>query len=344
MDKRTFARLIADPDGLDFDSPPGSKASRPRGGAPAPAPPVANVRPAGATGALPPEIRSQYRNLGSFETIERLGAGAFGIVCLVRYRVTGKHYALKTISKRLVLQKRQVDHVRSERENQICCACRTPFVAYVHTTFQDEHNLYMLMEYLAGGELFSQLPLKSREVRLVAAQVVVALEAIHACDIIHRDLKPENILLDVDGRVKLSDFGLSKRVTGRTFTFCGTPDYMAPEVIHNIGHGKGVDYWALGCLVFEMLVGAAPFHEPGAEGKTFERILKGMVRFPTGTPPTTQDLISRLLEKDISKRFGAYSARDVRGHRYFDGLDWKEVQVMTAQRSTVRTHRTSRVP
>jgi len=227
------------------------------------------------------EIRKQDHKLVAFETVGQLGRGAFGVVCLVRYRLNNKCYAVKAVNKRMVVQKKHVTKVVRERENLALCSCdpaAAKWTVALHAAFQDERNLYLMMDFLPGGELFSLLPLKLREVRLVASQVTLALIAIHELGVIHRDLKPENLLITRDGHVKLADFGLSKRVVDRTFTFCGTPDYMAPEVIQNLGHNKAVDYWALGCLMYEMFVGDAPFYRAGGESKVFERILRPKVR------------------------------------------------------------------
>ena len=136
-------------------------------------------------------------------------------------------------------------------------------------------------------------------------QIARGIYHLHSCGIVHRDIKPENILLTRDGHVKLVDFGLSKRVVDRTFTFCGTPDYMAPEIVQNLGHNKAVDYWALGCLLFEILVGEAPFYRAGGEAKLFERIIRARIEYPPRMEKVAQHLVSRLLEKDLSKRYGA---------------------------------------
>jgi serine/threonine protein kinase len=229
------------------------------------------------------EIRKQDHKLVAFETVGQLGRGAFGVVCLVRYRLSNKCYAVKAINKRMVVQQKHVSKVIRERENLVLCSRdreAAKWVVPLHAAFQDERNLYLMMDFLPGGELFSMLPFKLREAQLIAAQVTLALIAIHSLGIIHRDLKPENLLVTRDGHVRVGDFGLSKRVVDRTFTFCGTPDYMAPEVIQNLGHNKAVDYWALGCLLYEMFVGDAPFYRRGAESKVFERILRPRVRFP----------------------------------------------------------------
>ena len=233
---------------------------------------------------LSTEIRKEDHKLVAFETVGQLGRGAFGVVCLVRYRLSNKCYAVKAINKRMVVQQKHVAKVIRERENLVMCS-RDPEAAKwtvpLHAAFQDERNLYLMMDFLPGGELFSLLPVKLAEARLIAAQVVLALIAVHNLGIIHRDLKPENLLITRDGHVKVGDFGLSKRVVDRTFTFCGTPDYMAPEVIQNLGHNKAVDYWALGCLLYEMFVGDAPFYRRGGESKVFERILRPKVSFPS---------------------------------------------------------------
>ena len=288
VDKKTFVRLVGALQELNFreyngeDSGGSEKSERtPRERLQAEKSKLSQA----AFEPLPPsaEIRKQDQKLVAFETLGQLGRGAFGVVCLVRYRLNNKCYAVKAINKRMVVQKKHVTKVVRERENLALCAsspAASKGIVGFHAAFQDERNLYLAMEYLPGGELFSLLPLKPREVKLVLAQVTLTLIAIHDTGVIHRDLKPENLLVNREGHVKLVDFGLSKRVVDRTFTFCGTPDYMAPEIIQNLGHNKAVDYWALGCLLFEMFVGDAPFYRPGGEAKVTDRILRNKVRRP----------------------------------------------------------------
>eukprot|EP01051_Picozoa_sp_SAG22_P010083 SAG22_NODE_885_length_6667_cov_2.429507_3_plen_650_part_00 len=315
IDKKTFVRLIGAVKDLNFrEYAEGEEGKADR----LILEQAQHTRQKVATLPASTEIRKQDQKLVAFETVGQLGRGAFGVVCLVRYRLNNKCYAVKAINKRMIVQKKHVTKVISERENLVLCSCdpaASKWTVPLHAAFQDERNLYLMMDFMPGGELFSLMPLKLREVRLVAAQVALALIAIHNLGVIHRDLKPENLLINREGHVKIGDFGLSKRVVDRTFTFCGTPDYMAPEVIQNLGHNKAVDYWALGCLIYEMFVGDAPFYRPGAESKVFERILRPKVR-----------LVKRTLKKLTSPwRCSSSSSSAVLG-----GLFWPDPAFVAA--------------
>jgi serine/threonine protein kinase len=203
-----------------------------------------------------------------------------------------------------------------------------PFIVNLYASFQDQGSLYMLMEFVCGGEIFTKLRTSVRfsndTAKMYAAEVVLAFAYLHHHDIIYRDLKPENLLIDRTGHIKLADFGFAKKLTNNiTLTLCGTPDYLAPEIIHSKGHGKSVDWWALGVLVFEMLAGYAPFsHENTFE--TYQLILRGRPEFPDHFDPHAKDFIKKLLVFDRSERLGCMKngPEDVKAHRWFKNLDW----------------------
>lgn len=185
----------------------------------------------------------------------------------------------------------------------------------------------MLLEYVVGGELFSHLRRAGRfsnEVtRFFAAEIVLAVEYMHSRDVIYRDLKPENLLLDKDGHIKITDFGFAKRVEERTWTLCGTPEYLAPEIIQSKGHGKPVDWWALGILIFEMLAGYPPFFDDNPFG-IYEKILAGRIQFPAHFHMHAKDIVRRLLTADRTQRLGNLrgGSADVKRHKWFRGIDW----------------------
>lgn len=185
----------------------------------------------------------------------------------------------------------------------------------------------MLLEYVPGGELFSHLRRAGRFPNEVAkfyvAEISLAIEYLHSLNIIYRDLKPENLLLDVVGHIKITDFGFAKKVEDRTWTLCGTPEYLAPEIISSKGHGKPVDWWALGILTFEMLAGYPPFFDDSAFG-IYEKILAGRIAWPQSFDPNAKDFVKKLLTNDRSKRLGNLKggAEDVRKHKWFRGVDW----------------------
>ncbi|KAJ1869159.1 cAMP-dependent protein kinase catalytic subunit [Coemansia sp. RSA 486] len=263
--------------------------------------------------------------LSEFEVFRTVGTGSFGRVRLVRHRATGKYYAMKVLKKSHVVRAKQVEHVNSER--RILAECSCPFIVYMLGTCQDRVNLYFFMEYVVGGELFTYLRRYHRfpppVAKFYAAEVLLALEYMHARNIIWRDTKPENILLDHRGHVKLTDMGFAKKVMDRTWTLCGTPDYLAPEVIQAKGYGRSVDWWALGILIFEMIAGYPPFYDED-HYRLYEKILAGRIQWPAQFDPVARDLVSRLLTADLSRRLGNLhrGSADIKEHRWFAEVDW----------------------
>lgn len=194
----------------------------------------------------------------------------------------------------------------------------------------------MLQEYVIGGELFRHLRKSGRfsndTARFYAAEIVLALEYLHSKDIIYRDLKPENILLDHRGYIKITDFGFAKKVVDRTWTLCGTPEYLAPEIIQSKGHSKSVDWWSLGILIFEMMAGYPPFYDDNHFG-IYEHILGGKVQYPSYFENAAKDLLKKLLIIDRTKRLGNLKggAEDVKKHKWFRGTDWHGLLTKTVR-------------
>lgn len=249
-------------------------------------------------------------SLNDFEFLRTLGTGTFGRVFLVKDKKFQNYFAMKVLKKVEIVRLKQVEHVTSERNilMQLCF----PFVVRLYKTFQDNRNLYMLMDYIQGGELFSHLRRLGRFSNslacFVAAEVVLTIEYLHLRDIVYRDLKPENILLDNTGHVIITDFGFAKKFQDRTWTLCGTPEYLAPEIIQSKGHGKPVDWWALGVLIYEMLAGFPPFFDDNPFG-IYEKILAGRVQFPPHFDPNAKDLVKKLLTVDKTLRLGNLKVR-----------------------------------
>ncbi|XP_061431308.1 cAMP-dependent protein kinase catalytic subunit PRKX [Lethenteron reissneri] len=270
----------------------------------------------------------------SLEQIEMLtvvGTGTFGRVLLVRHRHSAAFYALKVMSIADVLRLKQERHVQSEKDI-LRDVQPHPFIIQLFWTHHDERFLYMLMEFVSGGELFSYLRTDGRfaasRAAFFAAEITCALAYLHSRAVVYRDLKPENVLLDRDGHVKLTDFGFAKILQDRrvaTWTMCGTPEYLAPEIIQSKGYGKGVDWWALGVLIFEMLCGYPPFYDE-VPINIYKKILDGKVEFPRQPQLDlfSKDLIKKLLASDRTRRLGNMKdgAEDVKRHRWFKHIDW----------------------
>nr|ACP43277.1 protein kinase Y-linked [Gorilla gorilla] len=231
-----------------------------------------------------PEARSPEApaySLQDFDTLVTVGTGTFGRVHLVKEKTAKHFFALKVMSIPDVIRLKQEQHVHNEKS--VLKEVSHPFLIRLFWTWHDERFLYMLMEYVPGGKLFSYLRNRGRFSSTTglfySAEIICAIEYLHSKEIIYRDLKPENILLDRDGHIKLTDFGFAKKLVDRTWTLCGTPEYLAPEVIQSKGHGRAVDWWALGILIFEMLSGFPPFFDDNPFG-IYQKILAGKLDFP----------------------------------------------------------------
>ncbi|KAK7702233.1 cytochrome c oxidase subunit 1 [Diaporthe eres] len=237
-----------------------------------------------------------------------------------------------------VIKLKQIDHVRHERAI-LGEVSGHPFITNLLASFSDRESLYLLLDYVPGGELFSYLRkfrrFDEKMARFYAAEIVLVLEYLHEQQggVAYRDLKPENLLLDEEGHIKLVDFGFAKRLGGRdgaseTYTLCGTPEYLAPEVIHNKGHTTAVDWWALGILIYEFLTGYPPFwHQNPIE--IYKQIVEKPVIFPQEPPISheAQDIIRSFCNADRSRRLGNVSggAKRVKEHPFFRGVNWDDV-------------------
>ncbi|GFR05830.1 hypothetical protein TNCT_3241 [Trichonephila clavata] len=268
--------------------------------------------------------------LSDLRIVTTLGVGGFGRVELVQLNNdTSKSFALKVMKKAQIVETRQQQHILSEKiimEESNC-----DFVVKLYRTFKDRKYLYMLMEACLGGELWTLLRDRGRfddsTTRFYAACVVEAFDYLHSRNIIYRDLKPENMLLDSQGYVKLVDFGFAKKLPNgrKTWTFCGTPEYVAPEVILNKGHDTSADFWSLGVLIFELLTGTPPFTAPDPM-RTYNIILKGidLMEFPRTISKNASGLIKRLCRDNPSERIGYQKGgiKELQKHKWFDGFNW----------------------
>eukprot|EP00500_Bicosoecida_sp_ms1_P013981 CAMPEP_0203817846 /NCGR_PEP_ID=MMETSP0115-20131106/28697_1 /ASSEMBLY_ACC=CAM_ASM_000227 /TAXON_ID=33651 /ORGANISM="Bicosoecid sp, Strain ms1" /LENGTH=330 /DNA_ID=CAMNT_0050726791 /DNA_START=106 /DNA_END=1098 /DNA_ORIENTATION=+ len=263
--------------------------------------------------------------LDQFDLGVTLGTGSFGRVRFVTHKATKGHWAIKMLKKAEVIRLQQVEHMLSEKAILACLD--HPFVVKLAGTFQDVKYLYMVLEYVVGGEFFTHLRKAGRfdnnTAKFYAAQIVQIFDYLHKQDFIYRDLKPENLLLDAQGYIKITDFGFAKRVAFKTYTLCGTPEYIAPEVLLNKGHGKGVDWWTLGILVYEMLAGQPPFVDDDPMG-IYQQILAGKLTFPRYFDRNAKNLIKKLLTADLTKRYGCLkgAAEDIKRHKWFNSMDF----------------------
>eukprot|EP00308_Calcidiscus_leptoporus_P008285 CAMPEP_0119357114 /NCGR_PEP_ID=MMETSP1334-20130426/5566_1 /TAXON_ID=127549 /ORGANISM="Calcidiscus leptoporus, Strain RCC1130" /LENGTH=889 /DNA_ID=CAMNT_0007371295 /DNA_START=176 /DNA_END=2845 /DNA_ORIENTATION=+ len=284
----------------------------------------------GSDGAVPEDFVFQKAvdelKLSDFDvTRDTLGEGAFGKVRRCVYKKTGRIFALKQMVKADIVEMGQVEHIM--QETQILSSITHPFITNKFGALVTPTNLVLIMEFCPGGDMFDQLYKHKRfalaDARIYTMQVLLPLEYLHAKGIVHRDLKLENLLVAQDGALKLTDFGFAKHIKYRSWTLCGTPEYLAPELILEKGHGKAVDYWALGVLCYEMINGYSPF-EAEETLQTYQKILDGTVNYPSSLDSDAKDLISKLLQKDISRRLGNLlgGAKDIKNHAFFADVDW----------------------
>jgi serine/threonine kinase 38 len=300
------------------------------------------------------EDRKKKYTKEDFDILGIVGRGGFGEVRVVRLRESGQVFAMKILRKTEMARKNQFDRIRTEKD--ALASLDTPYVVKLHFSFQDTQNLYLVMEFLQGGDLMTILMkydiLTEEQTRFYIAETALAVHSVHKLNLIHRDLKPDNILLDRDGHVKLTDFGLCKAFTNdfnpytaggspkeddfksksrRTKSVVGTPDYIAPEVFmqNQEGYGKECDWWSLGVIMYECLVGYPPFatNDPS---KTARKVVnwKQTLQFPVDAKlsPAAKDLITRLI-CDASQRL---DFEQIQKHPFFRGVDWARLRQSAA--------------
>lgn len=238
---------------------------------------------------------------------------------------------MKVLSKKLLIEQDEVAHTLSER-NVLVQSINSPFIINLKFSFQTNSHLFLVMDYISNGDLFNHLQrhrkLNEHSARFYIAELVCALEDIHAQNVVYRDLKPENILLDGQGHIALTDFGLCKELKKgetSTNTFCGTNEYLAPEMVLKKSYDKSVDWWALGVLLYELLTGDVPFHSVHLD-VLYRRILKQPLSFPSYLSDQAVDLLEQLLNRDPKLRLGSKrGAMEIKQHPFFKGISWNSV-------------------
>lgn len=309
--------------------PPGSS------GAPASTTPAATTTTAspdnGASGAAAVEAdlgpdSPEKLVLDDFDIITVIGQGSFGKVVQCRLKRDGRVFAMKMLNKKSIIERGEVEHTKAEKA--ILQSIQHPFLMCLHYSFQTSDKLYLVMDFVNGGELFYHLQQEhtfdNQRAKYYAAQIVLGLEYLHNRGIIYRDLKPENLLLDSDGNIKMTDFGLSKQGLNsskdRTNTFCGTPEYLAPEVLQGRDYGKAVDWWSLGTLIYEMLTGLPPFYDEDVQ-KMYGLKLTADLEIPAEMDKDAADLVRKLLDRNPETRM--QDPAQMKQHPWFRDIDFQ---------------------
>ncbi|KAG1254763.1 hypothetical protein G6F68_010694 [Rhizopus microsporus] len=262
--------------------------------------------------------------------VKVLGKGCMG---KVKSRKTRELYALKSILKQHVIDQREITHTIDERNILVALSeVNHPYLAKLHTSFQDEHRLYLLTTYYSGGDLATHMArhytFPKECARFYAAEIIEGISELHRLGILYRDLKPENILITADRHVILTDFGLSKWLAeeDQTQTFCGTAEYLAPEVLLGEAYSFGIDHWSFGTILYEMLAGVTPFWADN-HSDMYRRVLEDPLEFPSDIfDYETAEFISDLLDRDPRTRLGAQGTEEIKEHVYFADISWVDIE------------------
>ena len=283
------------------------------------------------------KYKDEYQNkefkskitIDDFQIVKVLGTGAFGKVSLVYNEELKRYFAMKSLKKEYIKKYQQTKHTKEERK--IMEKIDYPFISKLYYAFQTKKSLFMITEFMAGGEMFHHLHecghFDENRTRFYIAELVLAIDHLHKNNILYRDLKPENILLDEIGHIKLTDFGLSKIMNNiekdKTYTVCGTPIYVAPEVLSGTGYNKLVDWWSLGVLLYEFLAGYSPFRE--MKNRIDLNIYKRKLKQDPLISDTAFDLIKKLCQTNVEERLGK-NVKDIKNHKFFEDIDWVKLE------------------
>jgi serine/threonine protein kinase len=279
------------------------------------------------------KVTHRHVSFSDFSILKLLGRGAYGKVFLVEHKGTGQIFAMKSLSKSKLAQYDLAGRTIAERN--VLIQANHPFLVGAAYAFQTDTKVFLIMDYVPGGELFKRMADEKTfsidRVRLYVAELVLAIEYLHSLGVVHRDLKPENILVDVDGHLRITDFGLVKEKMSdgqTTSTFCGTPEYIAPEIISAKPYTVAVDWWALGILTYQMLYGKVPFFCPDNAMRMFRMICEDPVPFPESPNyPHATDFVRGLCEKNPANRLGVRGGgvREIKEHPFLAEIDWAKL-------------------
>ena len=272
------------------------------------------------------EAISDTMTLSNFIPLKVIGKGGFSYVTAVRKKDTGMLYAIKTMDKEFVVNEDKVPQIMTEKE--ILSKMQHPFIVSMYWAFQSKKELHLVLELCPGGELFYHLHNLGRftedQAKFYYAEVILALEYLHSLNIIYRDLKPENILLDIDGHIRITDFGLSKQHIGRydkSYSICGSPEYMAPEMLSSGEHGPSVDFYTLGALLYELLTGLPPFYDKN-RSKMRWKILNEDLEIPNFISKNGKSMLLGLLHRNPEARLGYNGIQEIKSHAFCKSIDW----------------------
>ncbi|CAO3633309.1 unnamed protein product [Cunninghamella echinulata] len=270
--------------------------------------------------------KSQPIAFDSFDLLRVIGRGSFGKVYVVRKKDTNRIYAMKVLRKSKIISRSEVTHTMAEKT--VLAKIQNPFIVPLKFAFQSPDKLYLVLAFVNGGELFHHLQNEGKfdedRSKFYTAELLCALECLHDFNVVYRDLKPENILIDYNGHIALCDFGLCKlnmKENERTNTFCGTPEYLAPELLLGQGYSKTVDWWTLGVLLYEMLTGLPPFYDENTN-EMYRKILHEELRFPDDISQDAKSLLTGLLTRDPETRLGNNGTSEIKNHSFFSSIDW----------------------
>ena len=282
-----------------------------------------------------PEQENNHSKISEndFTKIKLIGKGSYGNVFLVRYNKNNMIYAMKVYKKSDLREKNQENNTKSERN--LLSQINFPFIVEVKFAFQTDSKLFLVQEFIQGGDLFFHIhsgqKFSTQKTKFYLVEIILAIDFLHKNNMIYHDLKPENILIDSKGHIKLTDFGLSKIVTNieeKSFTICGTLQYIAPEIISGEGYNESVDWWSLGIIMYEMLTGKLPFkfNFDNQEEQNDLNIYDKKIKYPSWIEENAKDLINKLLNKDPEKRIGSgkEGAENIKKHPFFSDIDWNK--------------------